>query len=593
MATMRFTQPDWWRGQLNLFRRRTRTEIAGISAQRKPDEGQRTWGQAGSDRSSGSYGSGNSGYYPHRYDKSDPYGQHLESRRWEFPGYGDPLPPTYNTYRHLLLDSTVQLARAQLMGPIRSIEWDLEGDEGVAQDRIKFLADMLRPLRNALVREALRALDYGMAPFEVVWDRKQGKWVIVQFKPLLVDITDVVIDRRGNFAGLFQPRTAFGFLQEAPQEDVYLPTNRSMIFTYNGEAGNWYGRPLLENVRVAVSNWLHENTNAGRLSNRATGVFAVIKFPPGTGLDEMGNVVKRINQATAIGEKLIDSAGQGFVCLENYVGMNIKGIVDAASLAKLAEASMWHVDIVDFGNVGSNLDSLLKNKEYLDKLKVRGYLIPERAILESTGGGTKAESEVQGSSGFLNAQLIAGDLIEAVNDELDDVIEFNWGFEARGTIRIKNPLLESKQTEIDKMILDRSFTNPRILDHMWRNYDVPRVWSRRGLPKRPAVLPESEGIMQDEQKKLDHEMALAKTKLPSNGAGGGKPPGSGRGDGTAKRKTQLDDDLYQKTLRLISNRPINGDARIQGDLDPRVATYLLELVTQSKQNGDDDAVLAA
>ena len=72
----------------------------------------------------------------------------------------------------------------------------------VPDEWVNFAQQVLGPLRQSLIRDALRALEFGWAGFEKIWRIQNGRRVLARLKPLLWDCTEILVDEHGNPAGL-------------------------------------------------------------------------------------------------------------------------------------------------------------------------------------------------------------------------------------------------------------------------------------------------------------------------------------------------------------------------------------------------------
>ena len=94
----------------------------------------------------------------------------------------------------------------------------------------------------------------------------------------------------------------------------------------------------------------------------------------------------------------------------------------------------WRLEVQ--GSAGGQQQGFVDRLRYLDSLKVRGMLLPERAILEGQHG-TLAESQSQGDLALLQAELVHHHLTREINRQaVDPVLEANWGPAYRGKVRL-------------------------------------------------------------------------------------------------------------------------------------------------------------
>jgi len=161
-------------------------------------------------------------------------------------GFFTAAPGTYQTYRQISAHPTNALVRGIVAAPIVANSWRWKKCRpDVPEEWVDFAQQVFGPLRQALVRDALRALEFGWAGFEKIWEIQNGRRILARLKPLLWDCTDILLDEHGNPAGLLNRPPG-----SAP---VVLTAGKYFLYSYDGEAANPYGRSRHENVRQAWS----------------------------------------------------------------------------------------------------------------------------------------------------------------------------------------------------------------------------------------------------------------------------------------------------------------------------------------------------
>src|SRR5690606_3443716 len=130
----------------------------------------------------------------------------------------------------------------------------------------------------------------------------------------------------GKFAGLKQGR-------------VVLDAAKCLVWTHDGEAGDMYGRPRLENVRETWDAWRDCEASAKRYDKKIAGVQPVVHYPPGGGRDRSG--AEFTNAELAI--KLLDglTAGKGIAIPNEYATM-----VDDRSIGD-KEKRRWLIELLE------------------------------------------------------------------------------------------------------------------------------------------------------------------------------------------------------------------------------------------------------
>lgn len=172
----------------------------------------------------------------------------------------------YRVYREMRNHPTIALARAAAYAPMRNAAWRIDADEDVPEEmQLAIQADLLR-LRDDLLANMLRAMDYGWQSFERIPTFTADHWAIARLKPLLPELTEIVTDKQtGEFTGL-------------RQRDVILAPEECFIFTYDPEADDLYGRSRNENLRQiwkASTTLLEQQVGYNR---RVAGVIPIIRI---------------------------------------------------------------------------------------------------------------------------------------------------------------------------------------------------------------------------------------------------------------------------------------------------------------------------
>ena len=219
-------------------------------------------------------------------------------------GFTGAAAGTYKTYRKIRKDPTVALARMISMAPIRGAAYAIMGTEDTSPEIVEFIETEISIHWDAFLQQLLYALDYGWFAFEKVWAVKDNRYVFQKLKPLLVDITKIVVDKNtGAFSGV-------------KNKEVELPPEQCFLFTYDGEAGNLYGRSRNENIRVIWSHYNEIIERQGKYTKKVAGVIPLIQYPEGTSMDKEGNEKSNFELAKGILEAL--GKGNG-VCMPNIM----------------------------------------------------------------------------------------------------------------------------------------------------------------------------------------------------------------------------------------------------------------------------------
>lgn len=342
------------------------------------------------------------------------------------------LPANYSHYRRIRKHPTVALARSLSIAPIVAGEWSVEADDGVEDERVRFIRKQLLAVREFLVQTIMEhRIDYGWVVFEKVFDLRKidgaDRIVIAKLKTLLVDLTEIRVETEtGEFAGITQPSSL------TSSKPVVLEVEDCLFVAWQVEGDNLYGRPLLENIRGIFQHWEGASAGAERYDAKMAGGLWIVHYCIGT---SPLNGVEKDNAEIAKDILGALEASGGVV-----VPRKIQKQITALNETKGTE--VWEIELKEHsGQQGA----FVTRMEHCDKLFVRGLLAPERTLLEGEHG-TKAEAGVHTSLVMTQRELEHRYIVRRVNEALvDHLLLLNWGPEAVGTIRVvAAPLQDAK-----------------------------------------------------------------------------------------------------------------------------------------------------
>lgn len=364
------------------------------------------------------------------------------------PTYDGELPRdttlvgTYAQLRALRKDSTIALGCGLFVSGILAGTWNVEADEGVDEKVVKSISDNLLPLRTAILQPCVDfgLINYGWMPFEEIFTIKDGRIVLERMKPLLHDITTILVDSFGNFQG-FRQRNSHQVL------GVDVPYEKCTLINFGVEGGYLYGYPLLENVRDIQTMWDDCNDGAKRYDKKMAGSHFVVHYPPGT--SEIDG--ETVNNSEIAQQLLTALESSGSMALPSTTAEVLQELESDVNVAKLYQ---W--DITLLSDLSARQPSFLDRLKYLDSLKLRGILVPERACIEGKYG-TRAESESHIDLLITNMERVDRIIVQAVNVQVvDQLLELNWGL-APGTVRlVAAPLIDEQIDFLRKLFLDIS-----------------------------------------------------------------------------------------------------------------------------------------
>lgn len=333
---------------------------------------------------------------------------------------------TYADYRELRKDPTAALGRGLLVSGVLGGSWSVESDEGVNEAAVDFIKTLM-PLREEIMRNAVGfgRVDFGWMGFEKVFTVKDGRLTLEKLKPLLQDMTTILIDRQGNFTG-YKQQSVFTALP------IIVPLEKCLHIAFDVEGGDLYGTPLLEHIRATQSSWDDCDAGAKRYDTKIAGSHFVVHYPPGTS-EVDGETVDN----SEIANKLLTALeSSGSMALPSTTADYIQELVDS-NVSKLYE---WDVTLLS--DTSARQPTFIERLKYLDALKIRGLILPERSMLEGQFG-TKAEAGEHIGLAVTGMQEIDKAITREINSQcVDQLLDLNWGLPPGSVRFVAVPLVD-------------------------------------------------------------------------------------------------------------------------------------------------------
>jgi hypothetical protein len=394
-------------------------------------------------------------------------------------GWCEEIRGTPSGYRQMLRVPSLALVSGSFAAAILAGSWSVEAEDDAPPKAKEAIERAFLRHRTPLLRHGLRGVHMGKAGFEVVKGIYQGLTLPEYFKPLREDGLQVWTYPDGSFAGL---RTS---TDKTNANGPTITGDECFLWTYDGEPGDFYGRSRLENVRETAAKWVEIQNRIGALAKKEAGSVVKTTYPPADLAGADGRTTAQTNAQSM-------ASGSGWIASPNALHALTKiqrERAEAKDIALLLSMDMWGAENLSLGGNAAAIAALQEYAAYLDVQIIRGYLQPERSLIEGSTG-TKAEAGIHTDTGTTDCERVEADFVEALNcGPVDAALAENWGPDARGKVRIVAHPLRDVQESIDTMLIQNISTNGATADEFYRTYDMDAVVERRGIQKRKVPLP--------------------------------------------------------------------------------------------------------
>jgi len=398
--------------------------------------------------------------------------------------YTKPHPGTFKTYRQMRNNPTIALARIIATSPCRSAKWIVENDDDANEDAVELVQDVADELLGDWLSWACLALDFGFQSWEQIWVDDGEYQKPDRLKPLCPEMTEILVDAdHGNYAGL-------------KQEDLKLPTEKTIHYSYDAEPGNLYGRSRHENCReTAWAEWEILRKRLQRYTKRVAGATPIIIYPQGEDVEASG--AKRSN---------FDIARQIMAALEDCDGVAMPNmLMNNANIADIlrnggdpSKLRTWFIDFIEAKDShGGEFKELMT---YHDQLMMRGWLVPERAATEAQTGGSRADSESHGEIAAAVGESVLDDMLSTWNKQLvNRILAVNFGRASAGTVRVVRVPLTAAQKRFYQGFVQQFMVEPSNIDLLLKAVNMPALLKQADLPVKDTA----EDIGPDDVKPAD------------------------------------------------------------------------------------------
>lgn len=401
----------------------------------------------------------------------------------EFPYWHMLLWGVEPVYRLMRNHPTLALARYIVTGPILASPWDYTWTDGLEKPRntrkmdesdpaVRFLKQEILPLRRKVMRDAIRAVDFGWQPFATPWEIRNGLYV-PGVTPLLPDSTTVLLDGT-KFAGLEN--------QGESGDPVKFNNLESWAPSLDGEAGYPYGRSRYENIRdTAWAGWLNTVMRMREVELKLAGIIPIVSHAPNGYIDDDGNAVNYSDEANTVLQELPQGRGIRLEAL-----FDPREVMDKApELAdKISKLKVIDVDFYDAGSVASSLQGFISTLEYYDKNIFRGMLRGERSGLEAVAAGSRADSEQHSMMGAADSESIDADITESFDEHVVfTTLRLNFGEETARRLHVVSTPLQEWKKQVFLQVITRLVSIPSLAADFAKALDVDAMLGQMSLPQ--------------------------------------------------------------------------------------------------------------
>jgi hypothetical protein len=144
----------------------------------------------------------------------------------------------------------------------------------------------------------------------------------------------------------------------------------------------------------------------------------------------------------------------------------------------------WSVEVLEGQGRQAEFNERLR---YLDTLKVRALLLPERMITEGTHG-TLAESAVQTDTALASIQGITRAIVGQVNRQLVDRLAIlHAGPAAVGQVHVEPTALDPEQVQFLRELYKQLLADPVGMAEQSAVIDTDAIMDGLGIPKAKTV----------------------------------------------------------------------------------------------------------
>lgn len=323
----------------------------------------------------------------------------------------------YDQLRQIAKDPLINLCRNFLAAATLLSGWSIRSKANCPDEIKVLIEENILPKREEILLPAIYGcIDFGFSAFEKVFEYKEGKILLKKLKPLLPDLTEIVVDtNNGKFIGLRCRNLIMSEEHHEQYEMLDLP--KSLVLNINQEGGNLYGKGLLISAFEPWKNWHFIQHRSNDYCSKMSGSHYVLKYP--LGLVQDGG---RIVSTSEVAGKLLSS-------LENNNPIAIPKSLERQKDSTSDADDAWEIDILTDPSMSSTNSTFIDKQKYLDSKITEAFGIPARTILEGNFG-TKAESQTVTDTSLILMDARHRVILQQINKHVvNQIIRLNYGEE--------------------------------------------------------------------------------------------------------------------------------------------------------------------
>ena len=361
-------------------------------------------------------------------------------------------------------DPTLSLLRQLWIAPILASGWSVEAEDDVDDKAVAYAQEEMERIHGDIIPQAgLGCLDWGWAPFEIVYQtRPDGMIGIKYLKSLLQVMTIIETDEAtGQYTGL-------------SQDGVFIDPLHALLFNFDVIGTNWYGQAPMKAAEIPYDSTVKVDESKFKLNQRIAGEHWVIYYPVGT-TEQNGQQVDNFDVANSIMEKML---ADGSCTLPNEIRSELNILNGDAGTN---DYQSWRIELLSAGD--SSAGYYTDQNKYNDSLKARALGFPERSVFEGQFG-TKAEAVTHKDIAIQGLEKRAQELTTSVSRQLlKPMIEFGFGPEVADKIKLTaNPIQDSK-LNLWLQLYEKFLTNPDVLIEEFDSVNMREVREKLGIPQ--------------------------------------------------------------------------------------------------------------